>query len=58
MSLFIFGLIVGIIATNLAFVFVLGLCKAAARGDDAMETALQKLETEARERVHITGGGK
>jgi hypothetical protein len=55
--MFLIGLIVGFLIAGPVIILVLGLCKAAARGDEAMESALFKLEQETRERVHITGGG-
>ena len=55
--MFIIGLIVGLVIGVPFGMLMLGLCAAAARGDQAMDAALLAMEREARERVHITGGG-
>jgi len=56
--LFVIGLIVGLLIAGPVVLLVLGLCNKLTLAHDAMDSALQKLEAEARERVHITGGSK
>ncbi len=48
-AIFVIGLIVGILAANVGFIFILGLCRAASRADDYLD------ELENKAKYTITG---